>query len=104
MEPSYMRIAQVQLARSDGGFRTASARCFGSVGSALLAEAEALQDGIRLLPEGTRDQHHYRDYSLELAQLWKSRRNNRSEITMILDDVDGMAASSASFRVVHTKR
>jgi hypothetical protein len=33
------------LRGSDGGFRSASPRSLGSVGSALLAEVEALQDG-----------------------------------------------------------
>ena len=38
---------------SNGVLRAASARCLDSVGSALQAEAEALRDGVRLIPEGT---------------------------------------------------
>jgi len=38
---------------SNGVLRAASARCLDSVGSALQAEAEALRDGGRLIPEST---------------------------------------------------
>jgi hypothetical protein len=38
---------------SSGIMRAASARWLGPVGSALIAEAEALRDGLRLIPEGT---------------------------------------------------
>lgn len=41
---------------SFGTFRAASARWLSSVGSALLAEAEALREGVRLIP--ARTQHH----------------------------------------------
>lgn len=59
--------------------------------STLFAEAEALWDGIWLHPDGTRAHVIVEtDDSLEMASLWKSRGNHRSEITVILDDVVGL--------------
>jgi ribonuclease HI len=68
------------LRGSDGRFRAASARWMNSVGSALLAEAEALRDGVRLIPEGTQAKIVAETDSLELVSLWQKRRNQRSEV------------------------
>lgn len=89
------------LRGNNGGFRADSARCLGSVGSTLLAEMEAKYEMVQgLLQGGTNRPYHYR--ASELASLWKSRWNNHSEITMILDDVGGMVASFTSFTFVYT--
>ena len=42
--------------------------------------------------------------SQELALLWKNRRRNLSEISVILDEVEEMASYFSSFRVIHTRR
>ena len=43
------------ICRADGSFLAASARRLDSVASVLMTEAEALRDGIRLIPQGTLD-------------------------------------------------
>jgi len=58
---------------SDGNFLATSARWINSVGSVILAEVEALKDGIRLIPGGdTREHIVVENDSLELALLWKN--------------------------------
>lgn len=43
------------------------------VGSALLAEAEALRDGVQLIPAGTREHIIVEIDSQVLASLWRDR-------------------------------
>jgi len=43
------------ICRADGSFLAASARRLDSVASVLMTEAEALRDGILLIPQGTLD-------------------------------------------------
>ena len=45
----------VVMCGSDGRLRAASARWINLVGKTLLAEVEALRDGVRLIPAGTRN-------------------------------------------------
>jgi hypothetical protein len=73
---------------SNGVLRAASARCLDSVGSALQAEAEALRDGVRLIPEGTTEHVILETDSQELVSLWKNKSKYRSEVTAILGDIE----------------
>jgi hypothetical protein len=59
-------------------FPATSARWIISVGSIVLAEAEALKDGIRLIPGGTREHIVVETDSLELPSLWKNIGKHRS--------------------------
>jgi ribonuclease HI len=94
----------VVMRNSTGSLLRASARCLDSTGSALLAEAEAFRDGVRIIPEGTTDHIVLETDSQELVALWKNREKRRSEIKAIFDDVEGMISNLTSFQVVHTKR
>ena len=82
----------------------ASARWMDSLGSALLAEAEAFRDGVRLIPQGTMEHISVETDSQELTLLWKNRRRNLSEIYVILEEVEEMASYFSTFRVIHTRR
>jgi ribonuclease HI len=89
---------------SNGVLRAASARCLDSVGSALQAEAEALRDGVRLIPEGSTEHVILETDSQELVSLWKNKSKYRSEVTAILGDIEEMITTLPSVRIVHTRR
>jgi hypothetical protein len=55
---------------NDGSFGKASARRLDSIASALIAEAEALRDGVRFIPAGTREGIIAETDSKELVSLW----------------------------------
>jgi hypothetical protein len=74
------------------------------VGSALLAEAEALRDGVRLIPTGTRELIIVETDSQVLASLWRDRDKHRSEVGVIMDEGAALASAFTSFRVVFSKR
>ena len=90
------------ICRADGSFLAASARRLDSVASVLMTEAEALRDGIRLIPQGTLDRVIAETDSEELVSLWRSRGTDMSEIATILCDVQELAFSS--FVIVHVRR
>jgi hypothetical protein len=87
-----------------GNFHAASARWLDSVESVLLAEVEALRDGVRFIQEGTRERVIVETDSQELVSLWNNRRKYRSEITAIMDAVEEMASNFTSFQVIHARR
>jgi hypothetical protein len=65
-----------------------------------MAEAEAFRDGIRIIPEGTRE-HIIVEYDcLELVFLWKNKGKHHSEIKAILDDVEESVSNFTSFNFV----
>ena len=68
------------ISRSNGSFLAVSARVLTSVGSALLSEAEALREGIRLMQEGTRDHIVVETDAQELVSLWQNMSNHMSEV------------------------
>ena len=70
----------VVLRGSDDRFRAALARWMNSVGSTLLVEAQALRDGIWLIPEGTRDHIVVETNSLELASLRETSIRNHYDL------------------------
>jgi hypothetical protein len=74
------------IRREDGSSVTAMARQLPSVASALVAEAEARRDGIRLLQPSPQQRVILETDSLELLTLWGSRDSHRSEVTPILRD------------------
>jgi len=78
-----------------GLFRVESARWLDSMGSMLLAEAEDLREGVRLIPEGTRENVILETDSHELVSLW----NNKGKI---LGDIEEMTKTLPSVRAVHT--
>ena len=72
---------------SDGRLHMASAQWINSAASALLAEAEALQDGVYLIPAGVRE-HIIVETDLQvLVLLWRNRAKHWSEGVAILEDV-----------------
>ena len=93
----------VVIRSSAGTLIAASARWMASLGSALLAEAEALRDGIRLLPQGMREQIIVETDCQDLVSLW-NKRHHRSEIKAVLDDAEEMASNFSSFQLLHTRR
>jgi ribonuclease HI len=101
---SHTGAAGAVLRDNNGAFRAALARFLDSVGSALLAEAESLRDGVRLIPEGSIDHIILETNSLELVLLWKNRVNHRSEVTAILRDVEEMLASKPPAEIIHVRR
>jgi hypothetical protein len=82
----------------------ASALLMHLVGSALLAEADALRDGVWLIPAGTREHIIVETDSQVLVSLWRDRDKHRSEVGVIMDEVAALASAFTSFRVVFTKR
>jgi ribonuclease HI len=88
---------------ANGSFIKASARRLTSVASALIAEAEAMRDGVRLA-QGAQEGIIVETDSQELVSLWRSRKEARSEIATILHDVQEMAAAFSSFTVSHVRR
>ncbi|RLN12088.1 hypothetical protein C2845_PM09G16130 [Panicum miliaceum] len=91
----------VVIRRADGSFLAASAQGLDSVASTLLTEAEALRDGIWLIPEGTLEWVIVETDSKELVSLWRSRGMDRSELTVILSDVQELLSVFPSFEVAH---
>ena len=83
---------------------TARKRLLDSAASALLTEAEALRDGLRLIPQGTLERVTAETDSQELVSLWRSRGEDRSELTAIFSDVQDLAATFTSFELVHVRR
>jgi ribonuclease HI len=92
------------LRDSNGTFQAASARFLDTVGSALLAEAEGLRDGVRLTPEGITKHIILETDSLELVSLWKNKDKYRSEVTAILRDVEEMLSTMPPAKIIHTQR
>jgi ribonuclease HI len=88
----------------NGIFMRAKARKLPSVASALVAEAEARRDGLRLLGQSGHQQVILESDSLELITLWRSREEQRSEITPILREIQTMIAGILSFKTLHTRR
>jgi len=66
---------------------TARKRLLDSAASALLTEAEALRDGLRLIPQGTPERVIVETDSQEVVSLWRTRGEDRSELTAIFSDV-----------------
>jgi ribonuclease HI len=93
----------VVIRDANGSFIKASARRLTSVASALIAEAEAMRDGVRLA-QGAQEGIRVETDSQELVSLWRSRKEARSEIATILHDVQEMAAAFSSFTVSHVRR
>ena len=69
-QESGMGATGAVLQGNNGNFQTASARWLESLGSALLAETEALRDGVRLIPEGTGERIIVETDSPELVSPW----------------------------------
>jgi hypothetical protein len=89
---------------SSDQLRVASGWRLSSVGSALLAKAEALREEVRLILAGTQDHIIAKTNCQVLVSLWKNRGIHRSEIATILNEVEELVASFTSFRLVHTRR
>ena len=66
---------------------TARKRLLDSAASALLTEDEALRDGLRLIPQGTLERVIVETDSQEVVSLWRTRGEDRSELTAIFSDV-----------------
>jgi ribonuclease HI len=71
----------------NGVFIKATARKLSSVASALVAEAEAWRDGLRLLGQSGHQQVILETDSLELITLWRAREKQCSEVTPILKEI-----------------
>jgi ribonuclease HI len=93
------------LRKFDGSFLGASARWLSAVSSALVAEAEACRDGLRLALNRTEFSGVILETdSLQLVSLWNSRLQQYSEIAVILEDIAEMISPLPSFCFSHVKR
>jgi ribonuclease HI len=92
-----MGATEAVLWGNNVNFLVASARWLESLGSALLAETEALWDGVRLISEGIGEHIIVETDSQELVSQWNNRGKHRSEITGILDAAEEMTSSFTSF-------
>ncbi|KAF8740105.1 hypothetical protein HU200_013821 [Digitaria exilis] len=90
--------------RDDGSFVKAAARRLPSVASALIAEAEACRDGIRLVSLLPAAGIILETDSLEFVSAWMHRQQQRSEIVSILEDIQVVAADFSYFEVRHVHR
>jgi hypothetical protein len=89
---------------SSDQLRVASARQLSSVGLALLADAKALREEVRLIPTDTQNHITAETDCQVLVSLWKNRGIHRSEIATILNEVEELVASFMSFKLVRTRR
>jgi len=89
---------------SSGNFWAASARWLGPVGSTLIAEAEAIRDGLRLIPQGTMEHIIGETDAQEVVALWKNRTRQRSKIAAILKEIQEIASAFTSFELIHVRR
>jgi hypothetical protein len=85
------------ITNEDGTFVKAISRRLPHVASALVVEAEAWRDGLRLL-EPTHQQVILEIDSMELLALWNCRDVQRSEVSPILNEVHAMTQNLSSFR------
>jgi ribonuclease HI len=104
LQGSYTGATGAVMRDCNGLFQAASARWLDSMRWALLAEAEALREGVSLIPEGTRENVILETDSQELVSLWNNKGKHRSEVTAILGDIEEMTKTLPSVRVVHTRR
>ncbi|CAD6236378.1 unnamed protein product [Miscanthus lutarioriparius] len=88
---------------SSGNFCAASARWLGPVGSVLIAEAEAIRDGLRLIPQGTMEHIIGETDAQEVVTLWKNRTRQRSEIAAILKEIEEIVSAFTSFELIHSQ-
>jgi ribonuclease HI len=89
---------------SSGSFREASARWLGHVGSALIAEAEAIQDDLHLITVGTGEHIVAKSDAQEAVSLGKNRTKQWSEISTILNEIEELASAFTSFEMIHVRR
>ena len=96
----------VVIRRTDGSFIAALPRRLDSIGCFCFAyrKAEALWDGVRLIPQGTLERVLVETDSPELVSLWRSRGEDRSELVAIFSDVQDLSAMLTSFELVHVRR
>jgi ribonuclease HI len=93
------------VARNEGGeFLMAITRRLTRVASALFSEAEALRAGVQMIHSVTSGPVIMETDSLELVNLWKHRATQRSEFGQILQDIQDLASSFASFSVMYARR
>jgi ribonuclease HI len=93
------------LRDSDGSFMAAAARWLPSASSALVTEAEACRNGLRM----TLNMGEFRNVimetdSVQLVSLWNSRQQQLSKIDVILQDIEDMVQAFYSFHFAHVKR
>jgi ribonuclease HI len=94
----------VVIRDGNGVFIKAMARKLPSIASALVAEAEAWRDGLRLLGQSSYQQVVLESNSLELITLWRAWEKQQSEITPILKEIQTMVAGISSFKTLHIRR
>ncbi|OEL30144.1 hypothetical protein BAE44_0008836 [Dichanthelium oligosanthes] len=69
-----------------------------------MAEAEACRDGVKLIDPGDRRAVVAETDSLELVALWNSMGEHRSEISVILEDIQEITSVFSAFSLVHVRR
>jgi ribonuclease HI len=93
----------VVLCDSRGSFLGALSRGIPTVSTALAAEAEGCRDGLRMVLEGGFRRVVIETDSLQFVTIWKNRRQQRSEIAVILEMKES-ASTLISFDCIHAKR
>ncbi|RCV17756.1 hypothetical protein SETIT_3G245300v2 [Setaria italica] len=76
----FSRATGVVIRRADGSFHAPASRWLPTVASALIADAEAYRDGLRLMHGAGSARVLVETDSLQLVTLWKNRKNQRSQI------------------------
>jgi hypothetical protein len=74
-----------------------------SVASALSSKVEALCAGVQMIHSVTSGPVIMETDSLELVNLWNHRATQRSEFAPILQDIQDLASSFASFLVMYAR-
>jgi hypothetical protein len=92
------------IRNKNGTFLKTIARQLPSVASVLVAEAEAWRDGLRLIGPSVHQQVILEADSMEMIALWRSRDEQRWEITPILKEIQAMTTSLSSFTTLHIRR
>lgn len=92
------------VARSSSVFLAAWCKPCPGITDPLVAEATAVREGVIVATLRGFARVEIETDSLEVVNLWKSRRISRSVIAPLLLDIEELAATLVSFDVVHVRR
>ena len=92
------------VARTSDSFLDAWGKPLQGVTAPLVAEALALREGVIFAQLRGYVRVEMETDSLEVVQLWNSRRTTRSLIAPVLLDIEGLATNFSVFSICHVKR
>ena len=88
----------------DGRFLSGRANWYGSAYDAMMMEAMACRDGIQWAREAGVSKLCLETDCLELVNLWKMLRSQRSRVSLILQDIKSISTSFDEFAFVYANR